>query len=397
MACKTNCMLTPSIKKAARATQFFFFATGLAVSSWAPMVPFAKMRLELDEVLLGLVLLAFGFGALIMMPITGWLVHRFGNRNSCIGAALFLPLIIPLLVLAPNAISLSAILFFFGGILGVMNVSMNSMAITVEANAKIPLMSSFHCLFSIGGLTGAAAMSILLNQKLQLLTTAYMISAVICLIILTQSRFLLSESLHHKKMKNSPVSLPSLSVFCIGVLCLISFLAEGAMLDWSAVYLRSDVNYDAAAAGLGYAVFSVAMATGRWTGDGLIHRYGAPFMVQMGGIIAASGLLIVLYLHWMHLEILGFFLIGLGASNIVPMLFSAAGKVKDTSPGLALTVVTTFGYTGLLLGPSVIGFVAQATTLSSALTGVAFLLGVIGLTGRVILSTPLSDPVIPLE
>lgn len=375
-------MIDRKVKKAALATRFFFFASGLAVSSWAPMVPFAKNRLDLDEALLGLVLLAFGIGALIMMPITGWLVHRYGSRKSCLAGAFFLPFVLPLLVLAPSALLLSFTLFCFGCILGVMNVSMNAQAILVETKTQLPLMSGFHCLFSLGGLTGAAAISLLLNNGFDLLSAATIIAFLIALAMITHFKHLLNEERTTDTTQSIPFNFPSPSVLLLGTLCLISFLAEGAMLDWSAVYLRTNLNYEVTIAGIGYAAFSVAMAIGRWIGDRLIQQFGAPLIVQSGGFIAACGLLIVLYLHWFQLELFGFFLIGLGASNIVPVLFSAAGRANDTSSSFALTIVTTFGYTGLLVGPAIIGFLAEATTLSTALTGVAFLLGIIGLTAR---------------
>jgi MFS family permease len=177
-------------------------------------------------------------------------------------------------------------------------------------------------------------------------------------------------------------TLPNKQVLYLGGLCFIAFMAEGSMLDWSAEYLHSNLDYEASLAGIGYALFSIAMAIGRFIGDRLIQRFGSMQIFQIGSLVAASGFLIVVNLNWGYLELLGFCLIGLGASNVVPILFSSSGRLPEISSNTALTTVTTCGYVGLLLGPALIGFLAQATNLSFALAAIAFLLIAIGTLGR---------------
>jgi predicted MFS family arabinose efflux permease len=173
--------------------------------------------------------------------------------------------------------------------------------------------------------------------------------------------------------------LPGGAVFLLGFLCMVVFLAEGAMLDWSAVFLHFSRGFDPSVAGLGYAAFSVAMAVGRLLGDRITAALGPVSIVRFGSLIAAAGFFLATALPWGPVALLGFALVGIGASNIVPVLFSAAGRQTRTSPGIAIATVTSLGYAGMLAGPAVIGFVANASTLSIALGGVAGLLIVVSL------------------
>ena len=317
------------------------------------------------------------------MPITGWLVHKYRSRNVSVGASCLLVVLLPLLAMAQNGTSLGIILFFFGVSLGATNVAINAQSVIVEKRIGLPLMSGFHCFFSVGGLVGALFMSVLLKSGLQLHSSASIVSGVIALILFFQGRHLLDEDDEGlKSSTKSSFTMPGSRVFFLGILCFILFLAEGAMLDWGAVFLIVNDNYDEAIAGIGYASFSIAMAIGRWAGDKLTQKWGAVKMIQFGGFIAATGLFIALGVHWKYVELVGFFLVGIGASNIVPLLFSAAGRIPGTSSSLGLTVVTTFGYVGILLGPALIGFVAEATSLLFAFGCVAAMLLFVSITGR---------------
>jgi predicted MFS family arabinose efflux permease len=371
------------MQKTCRATRALFLIAGLGISSWAPMIPFAQSKLNLDEGLLGLILLAFGIGSILIMPVTGWLIHKYGSRLIIGISGPIMIGCLPLLAFAPSALFLSLCLFLFGLSFGALNVSMNSQSVAVEIRMNQPLMSGFHCLFSLGGLFGAVTISLLLEAGFSLLTCASCVAAFIALLLFSQYRHLLKDDIVVTPVQQTKFALPKEPfVYLMGILCFISFLAEGAMLDWSAIFLRSTHDYDVSLAGLGYAMFSIAMALGRWMGDRLIQRYGPYMILQMGSLLAAAGLLIALNMPWGHLELVGFFLVGLGASNIVPTLFSASGKIPNVSPSLALTIMTTLGYIGILLGPALIGFAAQATSLSIALTGVALLLIVAGISIR---------------
>ncbi|MBA3239077.1 MAG: MFS transporter [Parachlamydiaceae bacterium] len=365
---------TVQVEKARVATSFMFLVSGLAYSSWAPMVPYAKARLELNEATLGLILLAFGIGALISMPLTGWAVHRFGSRIISTTVAPLMIALLPLLAIAPTNMMLAALLFVFGATGGAMNISMNSQAAAVEAHLGKPILSGFHCLFSFGGLLGAGLMSLLLEYGLSLLTSSICLFILMITLSLWNCRKLLPSEADIRVAASSQFRLPQGRVLFYGSICFILFLVEGAMLDWGAVSLRTIQGYEASMAGIGYAIFSVAMAIGRFSGNVLITRFGTVLMMRAGALLAATGLFLAVNAHWYYLELLGFLLIGFGAANIVPIMFGAAGKLTDISASFALTIVITMGYTGMLLGPAFIGFVAEATTLSFALGGIAFLL-----------------------
>jgi predicted MFS family arabinose efflux permease len=192
--------------------------------------------------------------------------------------------------------------------------------------------------------------------------------------VATQWRKLLVSVPARATAQRSMFAMPSGTVILLGLLCLSVFLAEGAMLDWSAVFLRSARGLDISGAGLGYAAFSVAMATGRLFGDRITTALGPTRVVRYGGLVAAAGFVLATSLPWAATSLAGFVLVGLGASNLVPALFSAAGRIPGTAPGISIATVTALGYSGMLAGPAVIGFIADASSLPIALSGIAVLL-----------------------
>jgi hypothetical protein len=352
------------LSAARRATRLIFLLSGIAMSSWAPMVPYAKSRLGLDDAQLGLVLLAFGGGSMISMPFMGWLTHRLGNRKVIIASGLALCVVLPVLAWAPSALALTAGLLYFGVTLGAVNVAMNAHAVEVERHDGRVLMSGFHGLFSLGGLTGAAVVSGLLALGVSLLACGFIMSALLAAIVLTQRNSLLDEV--HEEGARPPLRMPGVMALLLGLLCFASFMAEGSMLDWSAVFLRDFRGVSATAAGIGYACFSIAMASGRLTG------------------VAALGFALVATLPWPAVSMLGFVLIGLGASNIVPVMFSAAGRLPGTPPAISIAAVTVLGYAGLLTGPALIGFISHASNLAWAMTFLAGVLVVVAASARIV-------------
>ena len=356
-----------NVQAAARATRWFFLLSGVGVAAWAPMVPFAKARLALDEAELGLLLLCMGLGSVGAMPLAGFLSHRHGNRRVMVISGTVIALALPLLVLAPSTLLLGATLAVFGAAIGAIDVSMNAHAVDVERLHGRPLMSGFHALYSIGGIAGAAAMSALLAASAPLIACAIAVSLFLLANVATQWRHLLVVAHAPEIARRSVFSLPSPTVVLLGVLALIMFLSEGAMLDWTAVFLRSERGFAIASAGIGYAAFSVAMSIGRLTGDRVTAALGPVRVARYGAVVAAAGFLLAAALPWGATSLAGFVLVGLGASNIVPVLFSAAGRVPGTSASIALATVTGLGYAGVLMGPAAIGFVAHATSLPIAL------------------------------
>jgi predicted MFS family arabinose efflux permease len=371
------------LKPARRATRLIFLLSGIAMSAWAPMVPYAKSRLGLDDAQLGLILLAFGGGSILSMPLTGWLVHHTGLRKVIVGAGVALCTVLPLLAWAPTAGVLIVGLLYFGMALGAINVAMNAHAVEVERRDGRALMSGFHGLFSLGGLTGAAAVSALLATGLPLLVCSFAISAVLTMIVVSQRDKLLDQ-VHEEASERPPLRLPGMMAMLLGLLCFASFMAEGAMLDWSALFLRDFRDVAASAAGVGYACFSIAMASGRLIGDRMIQRLGPVRMVRFGAALAAAGFAVVAIVPWATASLIGFVLIGLGASNIVPVMFSAAGRLPGASPAMSLAAVTVLGYAGLLIGPALIGFISNASSLAWAMVFLAGLLVVVMASSRIV-------------
>jgi len=338
------------------------------------MVPFAKARFGFDEAHLGGVLLCMGLGAACALPLAGYLSHRFGNRRVLAIAAPLICLALPLLAIAPTQAVLGGALVLFGGSLGVVDVAMNAHAVEVERLHHRPLMSGFHGLLSAGGLIGSAGMSTLLAAGVPVAAGAGAVGIGLAAIVATQWRNVIAVPRDERGAQRSAFALPPPTAIVLGGLCLAAFLAEGAMLDWSAVFLRSARGFDLAHAGLGYVAFSIAMATVRLLGDRITSVLGPTRVVRYGALLAAIGLALACALPGPVASLAGFVLVGLGAANIVPVLFSAAGRIPGTPAGIAIATVTVLGGAGILLGPAVIGLVARATSLPLALGGIAVLL-----------------------
>lgn len=350
-------------------TRLSFLVAGIAMASWAPQVPYAKARLGLGSGGFGLLLLCLGVGSVLAMQVTGAAVARFGSRAVILVGGVGLCLTLPLLAYTDTAFLLATALLIFGASIGSIDVAMNVHAVEVEQAAGEPLMSGFHGMYSLGGLVGAAGGTALLSSGLRP-TAAAIIAALVSAVLLglAAPRLLRSKSAH-----TSPLFvMPHGVVILVGVLAFIAFLTEGALLDWSALLLTGSFAVPAAQAGIGYALFSVAMTVGRLTGDFVVKRLGQQRTLLCGGLTVTAGFaLLLLPLAWLASG--GFLLIGLGAANLVPILFSTAGRQTIMPPALAIAAMTTLGYAGILLGPAAIGYIASFTSLRTAFA----LLGVI--------------------
>lgn len=376
-----------TLAAACTATRLTFLVAGVAMAAWAPMVPYAKARLALDEATLGLVLLALGGGSAVSMPLVGVLAHRWGYRSIIVVAGLLAALVLPLLTWVPGVAGLTATLFGYGFLLGTMDVAMNSHAVEVERRDGRALMSGFHGLFSVGGLLGSAGLSALLSFGLPLTGAAAVIAAILAAVVISQRTSLLTAGEDSDSSLPARLQWPDRLLFLLGLLCFVSFLAEGALLDWSAVFLRDVRAVAPSMAGFGYSCFSVAMAAGRLAGDAVIMRLGPVLAVRAGAAVAAAGLLLATLVPTVGAGLFGFALVGLGAANIVPVMFSAAGRLPHRAPSMSLATVTALGYAGMLSGPAVIGFVAHASSLALALSLIALLLLIVSLSAGIVRPT----------
>lgn len=367
-------------RREAVATRIVFFIAGFAVSAWAPLIPFAKRRLLLDDGQLGLMLLCLGVGSVLMMPLAGGLAARFGCRRTLLVAGAALCLCMPALMLAPGVPAMALVLAVFGASLGVLDVVVNVQAVIVERASGRAMMSGFHGMYSVGGIAGAggvaAALALGASPLLAIGTTA-----IIASLLLAVSR---GGLLAYGGDADHPAFvLPRGRVLLIGAVCFALFLSEGAVLDWSAVFLSSVRNADPATAGFGYVAFAVTMTLGRLTGDRIVQALGAFRVVLGGALIAAAGFAVAILVPSPLAGLAGFALVGAGAANVVPVMFSAAGRQHAMPTHLAVAAVTTMGYAGILLGPAALGFIAGLASLSAALGLLVVLLVAVALVARV--------------
>ena len=341
---------------------------GLIVSTWVSRIPAIQNSLGLTNGLLGLCLLGTAVGSVVAVPITGWVVTRFGSKRvtTWSTAGFCLALIAP--ALATNAVTLFIALTLYGAMAGANDVSMNSQAVAVEMALETPTMSRFHAMFSIGGMLGASLGGVLAAHEIPPRVHLILASALFLVLSTTTAPLLLdaadgaprrAESL---RITRIPAVLIALTV--IGS-CM--FLSEGAMADWIAVYLKQALNTGAGRAAAGYACFSSGMALFRLLGDAIGKRLGPVLTVRSGALVAATGLLTALATQNSLCALFGFALTGAGCSVIVPLVFAAGGRIAGLPRGLGIAVVSGSGYIGFLFGPPLIGFLAQLSSLRISL------------------------------
>jgi predicted MFS family arabinose efflux permease len=362
-------------------TRIAFFIAGVGIAAWAPLVPYAKARAGLDEGTLGLLLLCLGVGSILAMPLAGILSSRFGCRRVTTGGALLICTALPLLATVSSIPALVAALFMFGAGLGTVDSTVNLQAVIVERASGKNMMSGFHGLFSLGGIVGAAGVSGLLGLGISPLGATLVVIVMLLIALAKAVPHLLP---YGSKGSGPAFAVPHGIVLFIGGMCFIVFLAEGAALDWSAVFLVQERGIDTAYAGLGYAAFALTMTAGRLTGDKIVRRLGATRVIVFGGLTAAAGLFLATFAPDWKAALVGYALLGAGCSNIVPVLYTAVGKQTVMPESIAVPAITTLGYAGILAGPAVIGFVAHGSSLSFAFALMALLLVAVAIGGKVL-------------
>ncbi len=369
--------MSPAQHRAARlATRLSFFVAGFGIACWAPLVPFAKQRLAVDDGTLGLLLLCLGVGSVGAMLLTGLLSARYGSRPIIVGGGFGLAVLLPLLAIAATPVTLALALLVFGAALGSIDVAMNIHAVEVEHASDRPLMSGFHAQFSIGGFAGSALMTFLLSiQTGAFLGTLICAGLMLIAMIAAMPRLLRTAQPEHAPLFVMPHGV----VLLLAALAAVTFLVEGAMLDWSALLLTDTKLVAAAQSGIGYMLFSIAMTAGRLGGDVVVARIGDRATMIWGSCIAIAGFAVLLTGPIAAIALAGFLLIGLGASNIVPVLFRRAGAQRAMPVGLAVAAITTTGYAGVLVGPAGIGFAAKHLSLPTTFWILAAMMGAVTL------------------
>jgi MFS family permease len=357
-----------SVRAAWWATVAFFLLHGLIVATWVSRIPAVQIALKLSNGVLGSTLLCSALGAAVTIPISGMLINRYGSKrvtaiSTCaFSAALILP------ALATDAVLLGAALFVFGGTAAAMDVSMNAQGVEVEKKLRRPTMSRFHGMFSLGAMIGAGIGGFVAAHGIGTLAhfagsaVVYAAATIVFSPLMIESHEKIGPGQHRLPLNKIPRVLLALSGigFCI-------LLAEGAMADWTAVYLKQVLNAGPGTAAAGYSVFSAAMAVFRFLGDWITSKLGALTAVRSGSLVGACGLTWALCMTSPRWAMPGFALVGAGFSVIIPLVFGSGGRVEKISPGVGIATVTGIGYVGFIVGPPLIGFVSQAVTLRYAL------------------------------
>jgi MFS family permease len=343
-----------------------FLANGFVLGNWTPQIPLLQQRLGLSEAQLGLMILAFGLGAVLAMPLLGAATARFGSRQTSLVMHAVLAISLPILVLAPNVATAGLAILLFGAAMGGMDVAMNANAVSVERQRPRAIMSSCHGFWSVGGFIGAATGGFLI-VSLGSVGHFVLVAAILLAALWPIGRSMLEDrdaaetTARATDGKGAPgvTSGARLAVIGIGVCALFGMVPEGATIDWSAIYLRSELGADVAMSGFAFAAFSAVMALFRFLGDGIRDRLGAVRTLRLSALAGIGALTIVGLAPNLTVAILGFALLGIGLSNIAPIAFSAAGNVPGLKPGVGISMATTIGYSGILIAPSAIGYLAE--------------------------------------
>lgn len=358
-------------KKEQYAARMAFFVPGFAIATWAPMIPMVKEKLNLGADVLGLLLLCIGVSAFFIMPVAGILSKRFGCKRVLQVTGILFGFCLIALSSLPNVWLYAICLLIVGCLIGCMEVNMNINAVAVETISQKRMMSSMHGFWSVGCFCSAGFYSLLAHLGLNVFTISIIHCIIIFIIIVIFGQYFLA----YKGASNEKaVAVPKGIVILFGILACVTFLGEGAVMDWSGVFLTEAKNWDLSLAGVGYAIFSVAMMVMRLVGDKVVQFLGEEKAVVFGSLIAGCGFLCIIFIDNFYLTPLGFILLGLGTANIVPVLYTLLKHQNDMQINAAVTAVTCMGYSGVILGPAILGFIAQGFGIISVFYLLAFLL-----------------------
>lgn len=342
------------------AVSLLFLMNGFVTGSWAPKIPEFKDRLGISESVLGLLILMFGIGSLVLMPIAGGFIARVGSQKVVKVTAILLSPLLLLLTLLPNVWAAAVGMFLLGGFVGAMDVAMNANAVEVEKSMRRAIMSSCHAYWSLGGLIGAGIGGFLM-ARFGVLPHVLVVTVLSLTVIAIAWPMILADKPHPAATKEK-LRLPMTPLpWLIGIMALFSMVPEGTVLDWGALYLRNELGASVELSGFGFAAFSATMATMRFAGDHVRDRFGAKRTLRICTVTALVGMVLAGLAPNAYIAILGFAIAGIGISNMVPIAFSAAGNMPGLQPGIGLSVATFMGYSGMLFAPSLIGFVAEHT------------------------------------
>ena len=360
------------------ATSLFFFGMGFCFSTWASRIPDIKSTLNMSEALLGSLLFVLPIGQLAAMPFSGKVVTQYGSRIISILGLLVYTFCLILLGLATTIWQLAIGLFLFGFFSNFCNIAINTQGVYTQQLFDKPIIGSFHGTWSLAGFFGALVGLLMLTFGLSPLIHFALAFVLVLLIILFNYKFILNAKSKREEKQNSYSFFknPDLTLIWLGIICFCGMASEGIMFDWSGVYFKEIVKAPGALVILGYTSFMVSMAIGRFLSDILVHKYKAKRVLIVSGIVISTGLYLAVLFPYLISCTIAFMLVGFGVSNVIPIIFNTAGNHEKVPTGIALTIITSISFLGFLIGPPLIGFIAELTNLkySFAVIGIFGLL-----------------------
>ncbi len=357
-------------------TYIGFFIVGSAVALWALSIPFIKLRLNINDLKLGSILMFLSIGALAAMVITDKLVSRFGCRRTFIFSVIIMIFSLYLVNIMPDTFSLTAVVFLLGAGVGISDVTANIQAVYMERAFGKKLMSGFHSMYSGGSFICGIAASFLLTKSLNINTVIHIMLIILFVFLIISFRgFAAYGSIENTIKQDKKFTMPPLLLVIAGFICFAAYMTEGSMLDWAAILLIDYKDFPKEISGYGFSIFFASVTIGRLAGDYFANKFDTGKIIAVSAVTAVFGIAVILLFSSKFILYTGFAVIGLGAANIIPMAVSAIPHVKGKiSLNAAIAIVTTIGYTGSLMGPAVIGYISHLTNLITSFIFVCMLL-----------------------
>ena len=357
------------------AITLYFFFLGFVFSSWASHIPDIKDKFLLNDAELGSILFMLPLGALCSLPFSGLLIAKVGSRWMSVISLVIYILSLVSISLVPTTLLLSIVLFLFGMFGNFGNISLNAQGISIQHYIQKSILSSLHAMWSVGAFTAAAFTDWMMEEN-RTMEEHYFLIAIIMMVIILPLFFSLVKDPVQANENQKIFAWPTKALLLLGLICFCGAMSEGTMADWSSLYYRKIINQPHVVSALGYTAFALFMSIGRFVGDPLIERWGHGIILKANGILIAIGMVTALVSTLPVLVLVGFALVGLGVSSIFPVVYILASKEKSMLPSAALAAVSSIGFIGFLVGPPIIGFIAEGVGLRSALMAVV-ILGVI--------------------
>lgn len=350
----------------------FFFLSGTTFSSWAARIPTIKSTFNLNEAQLGTVLFMLPLGSLVVLPVAGWAIHKYGSRPILLISAILYGIFLMSIAFSSGVYILSAVLFLFGFAGNGFNIAANTQALQVENRVYgRTLMSSFHALWSAGAMTGAIVTGWMMKSSVSIINHYLLVTAIMFLIFVSASFFLVKGE--EKNVGSGRMVWPSKFLWLLGVICFCCALCEGAMADWSALYYKQVIGEGSSVNTTGYTAYAFTMAFGRLIGDRLVDRFGSRKILLIDALFIIAGISIGIGILHPMAVIIGFAMIGIGVSTIIPIVYTLSGKNTATPPSVSLATVSSIGFSGFLIGPPLIGYIAHGIGLRMALMLLIFM------------------------